>query len=100
MATARHLSRRRRWPDGGAVRRTSPAATTATPSTSRAADGHGNVVSFIQSLFASFGAGIVAGDTGITLHNRGSGFALDARPSQPDRPAQAAAAHAGAGDDR
>ncbi len=32
------------------------------------------MVSFIQSLFGSFGAGFVAGDTGITLHNRGSGF--------------------------
>ena len=41
-----------------------------------AADGQGNVVSLIQSLFNSFGAGIVAGDTGITLHNRGSGFNL------------------------
>ena len=41
-----------------------------------AADGDGNVISFIQSLFNSFGAGFVAGDTGITLHNRGSGFTL------------------------
>lgn len=41
-----------------------------------AADGQGNVISLIQSLFASFGAGIVAGDTGIALHNRGSGFTL------------------------
>ena len=41
-----------------------------------AADGQGNVISFIQSLFNSFGAGIVAGDTGIALHNRGSGFML------------------------
>ena len=40
------------------------------------ADGQGNVVSLIQSLFDSFGSGIVAGDTGITLHNRGSGFVL------------------------
>jgi gamma-glutamyltranspeptidase/glutathione hydrolase len=48
-----------------------------------AADGHGNVVSFIQSLFGGFGAGIVAGDTGITLHNRGSGFTLAANhPNQ------------------
>ena len=65
-----------------------------------AADGDGNVVSLIQSLFGSFGAGFVAGDTGITLHNRGSGFTLHAGPSERDRPAQAAAAHAGAGDDR
>ena len=41
-----------------------------------AADRDGNVVSLIQSLFASFGAGIVAGDTGIALQNRGSGFTL------------------------
>jgi gamma-glutamyltranspeptidase/glutathione hydrolase len=41
-----------------------------------AADGSGLAVSLIQSLFASFGAGIVAGDTGIALHNRGSGFNL------------------------
>ena len=48
-----------------------------------AADGQGNVISLIQSLFSSFGAGIVAGDTGITLHNRGSGFNLRAgHPNQ------------------
>jgi gamma-glutamyltranspeptidase/glutathione hydrolase len=48
-----------------------------------AADGQGNVVSLIQSLFSSFGAGIVAGDTGITLHNRGSGFNLT--PGHPNQ---------------
>ena len=48
-----------------------------------AADGQGNVISLIQSLFSGFGAGIVAGDTGITLHNRGSGFNLRANhPNQ------------------
>lgn len=48
-----------------------------------AADGTGNVVSFIQSLFGSFGAGFVAGETGVTLHNRGSGFTLQAgHPNQ------------------
>jgi gamma-glutamyltranspeptidase / glutathione hydrolase len=41
-----------------------------------AADRDGNVVSLIQSLFETFGAGIVAGDTGIALHNRGSLFSL------------------------
>ena len=48
-----------------------------------AADGQGNVVSFIQSLFSSFGAGFVAGETGVTLHNRGSGFTL--RPGHPNQ---------------
>jgi gamma-glutamyltranspeptidase/glutathione hydrolase len=47
------------------------------------ADGNGNVVSLIQSLFNSFGAGFVAGDTGITLHNRGSGFTL--MPGHPNQ---------------
>ncbi len=47
------------------------------------ADAQGNVVSLIQSLFDSFGSGIVAGDTGITLHNRGSGFVLT--PGHPNQ---------------
>lgn len=40
-----------------------------------------NVVSLIHSLFMGFGSGIVAGDTGICLHNRGAGFVAD-----PDHP--------------
>ncbi|HXH08032.1 MAG TPA: gamma-glutamyltransferase [Vicinamibacterales bacterium] len=43
-----------------------------------AADGTGNVVSLIQSIYSEFGAGIVAGDTGIVLQNRGSMFRLAA----------------------
>jgi gamma-glutamyltranspeptidase / glutathione hydrolase len=42
-----------------------------------AADREGNVVSLIQSIYEYFGAGMVAGDTGIVLHNRGSQFSLD-----------------------
>lgn len=47
-----------------------------------AADRHGNVISLIQSIFDTFGAGIVAGDTGIVLHNRGSLFTLE--PGHPN----------------
>jgi gamma-glutamyltranspeptidase / glutathione hydrolase len=40
-------------------------------------DGDGMSVSFIHSLSAGFGSGVVAGDTGITLNNRaGRGFSL------------------------
>lgn len=40
-------------------------------------DEEGNAVSFIQSLYFEFGSGIVAGDTGILMQNRGSFFSLD-----------------------
>jgi gamma-glutamyltranspeptidase/glutathione hydrolase len=44
-----------------------------------AADRGGNVVSLINSLFFPFGSGMVVGDTGIVLQNRGFGFSLDPR---------------------
>jgi len=47
------------------------------------ADGKGNAVSFIQSLFRSFGCGRVVPGTGILLNNRMCGFSLD--PSSPNR---------------
>jgi gamma-glutamyltranspeptidase/glutathione hydrolase len=48
-----------------------------------AADSDGNVISLIQSLYEAFGSGIVAGDTGIVLHNRGSLFSLT--PGHPNQ---------------
>jgi gamma-glutamyltranspeptidase/glutathione hydrolase len=47
------------------------------------ADAAGNVVSFINSRYAGFGSGLVAGDTGIALQNRGASFSLD--PAHPNR---------------
>jgi gamma-glutamyltranspeptidase/glutathione hydrolase len=43
------------------------------------ADGEGNVVSLIQSLYFGFGSGVVGGDTGMMLQNRGAYFSLDPR---------------------
>ena len=48
-----------------------------------AADADGNVISLIQSLYETFGSGIVAGDTGIVLHNRANLFSL--MPGHPNQ---------------
>ncbi len=40
-------------------------------------DKEGNAVSLIQSIYYPFGCGVVVGDTGIILQNRGAYFSLD-----------------------
>jgi gamma-glutamyltranspeptidase/glutathione hydrolase len=42
-----------------------------------AADGEGNMVSYIQSNYEGFGSGMVVPGTGIALHNRGFCFSWD-----------------------
>jgi len=40
-------------------------------------DTDGNAVSWIQSIFGSFGSGLVVPETGIVMQNRGAGFTLE-----------------------
>ncbi len=47
------------------------------------ADGDGNMVSWIQSLYMGFGSGLTAGTTGVQLQNRGANFVLqNGHPNQ------------------
>jgi gamma-glutamyltranspeptidase len=46
------------------------------------ADAAGNCVSMIQSIYHEWGSGVVAGETGVVLQNRGAGFTLD--PAHPN----------------
>ena len=48
-----------------------------------AVDGNGNACSLINSLFMSFGSGLVVPGAGIALHNRGASFSLE--PSHANR---------------
>lgn len=45
-------------------------------------DAHGNCCSFINSIFQSFGSGIVPADTGVVMHNRGLSFST--KPGHPN----------------
>lgn len=48
-----------------------------------AADAQGRMISYIQSNFKGFGSGVVVPGTGISLHNRGMAFSLEAgHPNQ------------------
>jgi gamma-glutamyltranspeptidase/glutathione hydrolase len=51
-----------------------------------AVDGDGMAVSLLQSLYESFGSGVVAGRTGIVLNNRAAGFAVQGEVVGGTRP--------------
>lgn len=48
-----------------------------------AVDRDGNAASLIQSIYQGFGSGVMAGETGVVLQNRGSYFSLE--PEHPNR---------------
>ena len=48
-----------------------------------AIDSDGNAASLIHSIYGSFGAGVVAGRTGVVLQNRSAYFSLD--PASPNK---------------
>jgi gamma-glutamyltranspeptidase/glutathione hydrolase len=48
-----------------------------------AVDAEGNGAALVQSLYFTFGSGVVAGDTGIVMQNRSAYFSLD--PQHPNR---------------
>jgi gamma-glutamyltranspeptidase / glutathione hydrolase len=77
-------------PDVLARRRSDGGSTVAEPAGGTvylcAVDGNGMAVSFIQSLYESFGCGIVAPGTGIALQNRGACFAVSGRVEPGRRP--------------
>ena len=49
-------------------------------------DRDGMAVSLLQSLYEAFGSGVVAGETGIVLNNRGAGFAVQGEVVGGTRP--------------
>src|SRR5947209_13476343 len=51
-----------------------------------AVDRDGMAVSLLQSLYESFGSGVVAGTTGIVLNNRAAGFAVQGEVCAGTRP--------------
>jgi gamma-glutamyltranspeptidase/glutathione hydrolase len=73
---ARLAERRRRMSRRASMPAAGPAATGDTIAIVTA-DAQGNAVSLIQSLYWEFGSGVIAGDTGILLQNRGAFFSLD-----------------------
>jgi len=64
---------------GRAAERVEPGAAATSSETIylSAADRHGNMISFINSIYWEFGSGVVVPGTGFALQNRGAGFTLE-----------------------
>lgn len=76
----RAASRYRAWREQDTT--SAPAAGSGDTVCLAAADDSGTVVSLIQSLFGTFGSGVVSRETGIVFQNRASLFSLD--PHHPN----------------
>jgi gamma-glutamyltranspeptidase/glutathione hydrolase len=73
-----HIARRRALVDREAVLDPAPSAPLRGGTTYLCAvDGEGTAVSLIQSLYESFGSGVVAPGTGVVLQNRAAGFSAE-----------------------
>ena len=81
-------------PDQGDDGARTARAATATPIVLSTADRWGNMVSWVNTNYASFGSGITVPGYGFILHNRGGLFTLDPAQPQRDRAPQAALQHA------
>jgi gamma-glutamyltranspeptidase/glutathione hydrolase len=79
---AEHLTRRRHEISRRAAGPAPAAAAAGDTVAIVSADARGIAVCVIQSLYHVFGAGVVAGDTGVILQNRGAFFSLD--PAHPN----------------
>ena len=116
-ARGRARARRRRAVPAGAARADAPrpAARPRQPATARstrsrralprggttylcAVDADGTAISLIQSVYGSFGSGVVAGGTGVVLQNRAAGFVEE--DGHPNRlaPARTSVPHDHPGD--
>ena len=88
LLSREYLSRRRELVDPRrATEREEPASASLVSETIclSVADQRGNMVSLINSVYNSFGSGIVIPGTGVILQNRGAGFTLEA--GHPNRAA-------------
>lgn len=76
------IAQRRQAIDPRRARPPAPAAASSDTTSFVVVDCDGNACSFIQSLFAHFGSGVVVDGTGIIMNNRMTGFSLD--PAHPN----------------